>query len=184
VVYFFQMFPSFIENPTNISFSGQDTDETILLLLRAHPITNLKWIIPAIIVFFVPFFIPGFLTLLRVDLSALSSFYILSLIVINYLFVLVIIFEGFLGWYFNVYIVTTKNLVDIDFHSLLFNNIDLTPLRNVEDANSNQGGIFRSLFNFGDVYIRSAGTTALTDFLAVPNPHRVSDFIIDLAHKV
>ena len=108
----------------------------------------------------------------------------MALVIIDYLLILVIIFEGFLNWYFNVYIVTTKNIVDIDFHSLLYNNIDLTPLSNVEDANSSQGGIFKSLFNFGDVFVRSAGAAPLIDFHSVPNPHRVADFIIDEAHKV
>lgn len=177
------MFPAYVLNPKNLKFIGQDEDEEILLLLRAHPITNLKWIIPAILIFFVPFLFPDFLLILNIDLTILPQFYLLALVVINYLAVLVIIFEGFLGWYFNVYIVTTKNIVDIDFHSLLFNNIDLTPVKNVEDANSNQGGLLGAIFNYGNVFVRSAGDEALTDFIDVPNPHRVADFIIDLVHK-
>lgn len=177
------MFPAYVENPTNVSFTGQDTNETILLLLRAHPITNLKWIIPAILVFFVPFLFPDFLTLLNINLSILPQFYLLALVVINYLFVLLIVFEGFLSWYFNVYLITTKNIVDLDFYSLLFNNIDLTPIQNIEDSNSTQGGLLGSIFNFGNVFVRSASDETLVDFIDVPNPHKVADFVIDLAHQ-
>lgn len=178
------MFPAYLEHPTNISFHGQDPDESILLLLRAHPITTLTWIIPAILIFFIPFFFPDFLALLNIDLTILPQFYLLALVVINYLLVLVIVFEGFLSWYFNVYIVTSKNLVDVDFNSLLYNNIDLTPLSNVEDANSTQGGIFGSIFNYGNVFVRSAGIASLVDFISVPKPHQVADFIIDEAQKI
>jgi hypothetical protein len=178
------MFPSYIANPNNIKFHGQDSGETILLLLRAHPITNLTWIVPAVLIFFLPFFFPDFLSLLRVDLTALPFFYLIALVVINYLLVLVIVFEGFLSWYFNAYIITSKNLVDVDFHSLLYNNIDLTPLENVEDANSSQGGLFGSIFNYGHVFVRTAGAAPLIDFHNVPMPHRVADFIIDESHKV
>lgn len=178
------MFPAYVENPTNIKFQGQDADETILLLLRAHPIINLAWIIPAILIFFVPFFFPDFLSLLNLDLTTLPQFYLIALVVINYLAVLVIVFEGFLSWYFNVYIITNKNIVDTDFYSLLFNNISITPIRNIEDANSTEAGLFGSIFNFGNVFVRTASDTTLINFISVPRPHQVSDFIIDLAHQV
>ena len=174
-----------MENPINIFFEGQDQDETILLLLRAHPITNLSWIIPAVLIFFVPFFVPpalnnlGFGTILNLPSTYLSTF-----LVINYLLVLVISFEGFLYWYFNVYIVTSKNLVDVDFHSILFKNIDLAPIKNVEDTSSSMGGILKSIFNYGDVFVQTAGAVKSIDFHSVPNPHKVSDFILDQTHKL
>ena len=148
------MFPAFVLNPINVYFIGQDPNEKILLLLRAHPITNLKWIIPAVLLFFVPFFISGFFKLVKLNFEPFPTEYSMALIIINYLLILVIVFEGFIGWYFNVYMVTTKNIVDIDFHSLLYGNIDLTPIQNVEDANSSQGGILASIFNYGNIYVR------------------------------
>ncbi len=177
------MFPAFVERPLKIRFQGQDDDEDILLLLRAHPIINLAWIIPAILIFFVPFFFPDFLILLNIDLTILPQFYLLALVVINYLAVLVIVFEGFLSWYFNVYIVTNKNIVDTDFYSVLFNNISITPLRNIEDANSTEAGLFGSLFNYGNVFVRTASDTTLINFISVPHPHQVANFVIDLAHQ-
>lgn len=179
------MFSSYIERPENCSFEGQDPDEKILLLLRAHPIVNLQWIIPAILLFFFPFFIsagensfiPGFFTLLP------QAFAIVFLI-INYLLVLIISFEGFLHWYFNVYIVTDKNIIDVDFHSILFKNIDMAPLRNIEDTSSSMGGILSAIFHYGNVFIQTAGATKNIDFINVPKPHQVADFILDHSHKI
>ncbi|MBI2314699.1 PH domain-containing protein [Candidatus Daviesbacteria bacterium] len=178
------MFPAFVENPTDCRFEGQDIDEKILLLLRAHPITNLTWIIPAILLFFVPFFVPGLLPLLSIDFSSLPQAFGLVFLIINYLLVLIIVFEGFLQWYFNVYIVTNKNIVDVDFHSLLFKNIDVAPLRNIEDASSSMGGILNAIFHYGHVFIQTAGNARNIDFHSVPKPHHVADFILDEAHKL
>lgn len=177
------MFPAYVENPINFRFEGQDTTEKILLLLRAHPITNLAWIIGAILLFFLPFFLPSFLAFLGIDISFIPPSYQLALLIINYLLVLVIVFEGFLNWYFNVYIVTDKNIVDVDFHSILFKNIDVGPLRNVEDVSSSMGGILQAIFHYGNVFVQTAGATKNIDFISVPLPHQVADFILDEAHK-
>lgn len=178
------MFPSYIENPQNLTFEGQDSHEKILLLLRAHPITNLPWIFFAIFLFFVPFFVPEIAGLIGFDFSFVPEPFRIAFLIINYLLILVIIFEGFLGWYFNVYIVTDKNIVDIDFHSILYKNIDIAPLRNVEDVSSSAGGILQSIFNYGNVFAQTAGAARNIDFLNIPKPHKVADFILDHTHLI
>lgn len=178
------MFSSYLEKPVNYRFEGQDVDEKILLLLRAHPITNLKWIFPAILIFFVPFLMPKVFQLLAIDLLAVPQVYEIAFLIVNYLLVLIITFEGFLHWYFNVYIVTEKNIIDVDFHSILFKNIDVAPIRNIEDTSSSMGGILSSIFHYGNVFIQTAGATKNIEFLDVPRPHHVADFILDEAHKI
>lgn len=178
------MFSSYVENPTDYRFEGQNPDEKILLLLRAHPITNLSWIIPAILLFFAPFFIPSLFQLVSLDLSMIPGSFEIVFLIINYLLVLIITFEGFLYWYFNVYIVTDKNIVDVDFHSILFKNIDVAPLRNIEDTSSSMGGIFNAIFHYGHVFIQTAGTAKTIDLANVQRPHQVADFILDEAHKI
>ena len=128
-------------NPKNCKYEGQDADEKIILLLRAHPITNFGWILLALILFFLPFTLPDLLKFFQIDPSFVPASFVTVFTIINYLLVLVIVFEGFLGWYFNVNIVTNRRIVDIDFHSLLYKNIDLAPLVNVEETSSNMAGI-------------------------------------------
>lgn len=178
------MFSAYLENPTNFRFENQDPHEKILLLLRAHPVTNLRWIIPSVLLFIAPFFAPVVLSSLNFTLAGFPTSFIIVFLIINYLLVLIITFEGFLYWYFNVYIVTDKNIIDIDFHSLLFKTIDAAPLRNVEDTSSSMGGIMSSIFHYGNVVIQTAGATKNIDFHAVPRPHQVADFILDETHKI
>ncbi|OGE37853.1 hypothetical protein A3B45_02775 [Candidatus Daviesbacteria bacterium RIFCSPLOWO2_01_FULL_39_12] len=178
------MFPSFVENPQNCSFEGQDADEKILLLLRAHPITNLSWIISAFLLVLLPFLIPSSLFFLKVDTSFLPPLYGLVLAVINYLLVAVIVFEGFLYWYFNVFLVTDKNIIDVDFNSILFKNIDMAPLKNIEDVSSSISGLMQSIFHYGNVFIQTAGAARNFEFNNVSQPDRVADFILDQSHKI
>lgn len=177
------MFSSYIKHPTKTSYEGQDQDEAIILLLRAHPITNLSWIFTAVLIFFLPFILPDLLLLLGFDLAFLPSDLATAFLIINYLLVLVIVFEGFLHWYFNVTLVTSKKVVDIDFDSLLSKKVDLAPLANIEEANSRISGLIATIFHFGDVHIQTAGAKVSIDILKVPYPSQVADLILDLSGK-
>ncbi len=178
------MFPSYLEQPQNCQFEGQDPDEKIILLLRPHFITNLSWIFSAVILAFLPLFLPKIASLLGQALPALPVNFTAAFLILNYLLVGVIVFEGFLGWYFNVNIVTNKRVIDIDFHSLLLKNVDLAPLQSIQEASGSVGGLMGVIFNFGDVFIQTAGSKVSMDFDKVPNPTRVADIILDLSHNL
>lgn len=177
------MFPSFVEHPHNMRFEGQDPDENIILLLRAHPVTTLYWIIPAVILFLVPFYLPNVLPFLGINLSFVPQTYILASLLINYLLVLVIIFEGFLSWYFNVNILTDKKLIDIDFYSILLKHIDHALLRDVQEASARVGGLLQMIFNYGDIIVQTAASQEGIDYKNIPKPDRVADMIMDEALK-
>ena len=178
------MLSSYIEHPRNSSYEGQDSDEDIILLLRAHPVTNISWIIPALLLFFMPFLLPFVISSLSLNLfSDLPQSYLGAFLIINYLLVLIISFEGFLSWYFNVDIVTDRRIIDIDFHSILYKNIDVTLLSNVQEASSSTGGVLGIIFNFGDVIVQTAGAKVAIDMHKVPKHDLVADVILDLVHK-
>lgn len=177
------MFPAYVERPTNCRFEGQDPDEKILLLLRAHPITNISWIVTAIFVFFVPFLVPLLAPFLGFDLSVFPQSFFLVFSVINYLLVLVIVFEGFLGWFYNATIVTNEKIIDIDFSYLLFKAVDLAPLSKIEEADSVTGGIIGTIFNFGTVTVQTAGATIAIEMTNIPKPAQVADMVLDLIGK-
>lgn len=176
------MFPSYVEHPQNCRFEGQDPDEKILLLLRAHPITNIPWIIGAIFVFVVPFAVPILLPFTGFSLIGLPESFLLILLIINYLLVLIIVFEGFLNWYFNVTLITNEKVIDIDFE-LLYKAVDLAPLQKIEETDSVTAGIIGTIFNFGDVFVQTAGAKVAIEMKNIPKPAVVADIILDLAGK-
>ncbi len=177
------MFSSYIERPQKCSFEGQDPGENILLLLRAHPITNFSWIIFSIFVFFVPFLVPKLLPFTGLNFSFIPANFILILLIINYLLFLTIIFEGFLYWYFNVTIVTNQKIVGINFDHLLYKGVDLAPLSKIEETDSLTAGIIGTIFNFGNVKVQTAGASIAIEMKNVPKAALVADMVLDLVGK-
>lgn len=177
------MFPAYVERPKKCRFEGQDPDEKVLLLLRAHPITNLSWMLLAVLVFFIPFIAPMIVKYIGFGLVPLPESYIIVFVVINYLLVLIIVFEGFLGWYFNATIITDEKVIDMDFSQILFKAVDLAPLNKIEETDSVTGGILGTFFNYGNVKVQTAGATVAIEMHNIPRPSLVADLILDLINK-
>jgi len=91
---------------------------------------------------------------------------------------------GFLDWYFNIYLVTNERVIDFDFNAFAYHKISETGLENIVDATQETIGFFPMIFNYGDVYIQTAGERREFDFLAVTNPSWVRDKIMDLRDLV
>jgi membrane protein YdbS with pleckstrin-like domain len=97
-----------------------------------------------------------------------------------YLLIAAFVFTRFLGWFFNVGIVTDKRIVDIDFFGLLYKEITSADLNKIQDVSQQQVGAIRALFDFGDIFVQTASETAKIEFEAVPHPARVIDLIDNL----
>jgi len=95
--------------------------------------------------------------------------------------VLIIAFEGFLYWYFNVTLITAQKIIDIDFEPVLYKGVDLAPLSKIEETDSKTAGIFGTFFNFGNVAVQTAGATVAIEMRNVPRPAHVADIILDQA---
>lgn len=155
---------SFVARPKNLSFESQLDQEEIILLLRRHWITNLPWMGATFLLLLFPFFLfPFFLSFLPLRFQLVG-------VMMWYLFVLAFVLEKFLGWYFNVYIITDERVVDIDFVSLVYKRISDAEISMIQDVTYQVGGIVRTMFNFGDVFIQTAAEKPQFEFNDVPNP--------------
>ncbi len=175
------LFPSYFDKPVGFTFAEQEDDEVIELLLRRHWITNVPWILISILLFFTPFIVISIDQSLALNIiEQVPTKVVLGGLILWYVFTLAYILEQFLGWYFNIYIVTNQHLIDVDFHSLLSKEILEAGIENVESALSRIKGIFASLFNYGDVIVQTAAESQQITFDAVPFPDKVADRINDL----
>ncbi|KKU31185.1 MAG: hypothetical protein UX44_C0007G0009 [candidate division WWE3 bacterium GW2011_GWA1_46_21] len=175
------MLNSFWRYPKNTWFDGEDHGEEILLVLRRHLITNLDWIFVAILLILTPFFANAILVFLNADTHAVfAPPFVFIFMLFWFLFTFGFVFENFINWFFNVYIVTNKRIVDMDFHGILFRNISEATLANVEDVTHTVSGTLQVVFNYGDVIVQTAGEQREFDFESVPSPARVQDIISDL----
>lgn len=174
------------EKPTNnplsaymvkpkVHFENQERKEKIILLLRRHWTTNFSWVLTALFLIVIPVFwvfIPFF--------SFFPLRFQIMIAVMWYLMIMAFAFEHFLSWYYNVYIITDERIVDVDFHSLLYKEVSETKIDNIQDFTFVMSGLWRSMLNFGTVYIQTAGEKQEFDFGDVPHPDRVARVLNEL----
>jgi len=166
---------AFIPRPTNLRFETQEKKEKIVLLLRRHMITNLPWLVIALVMIISPTIIVRL-----VSLDFIPAGFRLIITLAWYLLTFAFAFERFLSWFFNVNVITDERIIDINFPSILYKDISETKIDRIQDVSAKTGGFIRSLFNFGDVAIQTAGTIPEIYFEAIPNPGRVSQVLNDL----
>lgn len=161
--------------PDNIKFVSQDPEEKIILFLRKHPITNVGWILVAILIALAPLVLSNFPLL-----TFLPERFQFVAILIWYLVVLAFVYEKFLSWFFNVFIITDERVIDVDFLNLIYREMTAANIDKIQDVTVQIGGVIRSLFNYGNVLIQTAAEVPLIEFNAVPRPDKVSRVLRDL----
>jgi len=172
-------FSSFSLYPDNVSFETKDKEEKIILMLRQHPIVNLKWILTTLFLLTGPTFLGIFGIF-----AYLPTGFPLVLSMSWYLVTSAYAIEGFLNWYFNVYFITTARIVDVDFFNLINKRVSNAEIEMIQDVSYATGGVLRTMLNYGDIFIQTAAEVSEFDFLAVPNPEKVAKILDDLRMKV
>ncbi len=152
-----------------------------MLLIRRDLITNLSWIFLTVLLIFTPFIANTLFFALDVDnLSQIPTGLLVVLFLFWHLFTFGYFFVNYLNWFFNVHLITSKRVVDMDFAGVLYRNISDAPLRNVEDVTHTISGTLEVIFNYGTVYIQTAGEQKELEFTGVPDPAKIQDFLSDL----
>lgn len=152
----------------------QQENEEIVFLVRAHPITQIFWIINGFLILIVVF----------ITLNVFSPYLNAKQILFVYLFTLIFIFSywwvSFLTWFFNVGLFTNQRVIDIDFHYLTYKEVTSARLDKIEDVTVKSGGFFPSIFNYGNVFVQTAGTEVNIEFINIPQPEKVKEIINQL----
>lgn len=176
---------SFCKDPKGISFQTQKHDEIIVLFLRAHFITTLNWIAITLILIAVPMVIAILSSIfdIRFFSTQLVRHFTAIYVLFYYLIVFAYIFINFLHWFYNVFIVTSERVVDIDYSDIVIHNIAVTKLSHVQDVNYTQSGFIPTFFNYGNLFVQTAGTEINFEAPNVPKPREATHIIGDLIGK-
>lgn len=158
------VFYSYCLNP-QIKFETYEDGEKLFLLLRSHPFTQIGWLLNAVFLFILLFvlnvFIQNFFNMAQVLIAN----------IFGTVFILSYVWFNVINWYFNVGIVTNKKVVDIDFSSVLYKEVTVAGLDNIQDITIKTGGYIESLFDYGTISIQTAATQeANIEFSNVPHP--------------
>jgi len=168
----------FALSPAGVSFENQEKGEKIILLLRAHLVTLIPALLITILLLVVPFLVGVLNNLLRINLPfSPGQFFLIN--IFWYLVIFSFVFYRFVFWYFNIYLVTNERIIDFDFLGILSKKISYTNLVQIEDVTPKTVGFAGTFFNFGDVFIQTAGERPEFDFENVARPDIVAEKIFE-----
>ena len=172
------LFSAFSLYPDDIDFETREDGEKIILMLRRHPIVNIKWIFVSLLLLTGP----TILSILGI-FSLLPMGFSLVITLAWYLLTSAYALEGFLSWYFNVYFVTTMRIVDINFHNLVNKKVSDAEVTKIQDVSYTSSGFLGVMFNFGNVFIQTAADVQEFKFASVPSPEKVAKILDDFMVK-
>lgn len=152
-------------------FGDADPDEHTILLLRAHPFTQVSWIFNACAILVLTFILDIFWGQV---LSIRTYFWLNALIVIG---VATYAWYNFLLWYFTVGLVTNKRIIDVNYYGVVKRQVIQAPIEKIADVTARSSGYFRQVFDYGDVNVQTEGFIQNIIFDNVPSPDRATIII-------
>lgn len=159
--------------------------EKIEHVLRRHPLVFVPYIILFVVLLFVPvlvFFLINSLypTLFLQDIAfalgtLLASIYYLSI----YLF----FYVQFIDYYLDIWVVTNDRIIDTEQKGLFSRSTTELDLFRIQDVTANTEGVFKTLFHFGDVIIKTASSNTNIVFKDVLHPNEIREQLVRLSHE-
>lgn len=159
--------------------------EKIEYLLHRHAIT----FIPKTILFIILMAIPVALYFLLDNLypELLNSEKIFPIAVlaasVYYLSIYLFAYAQFVEFYLDMWIVTNDRIIDIRQKALFARTVSEMDLYRIQDTTASVKGIFATLFNYGNLQVRTAAAGGSADviFYNIPNPNELRESLIQLA---
>jgi uncharacterized membrane protein YdbT with pleckstrin-like domain len=157
-------------------------DEKLVFLLRRHAITILVLVIVTLILLVAPFGMNWYLQTYRTDILENPNI-LTPLVVVGsifFLFAWLFLFQYFMDYYLDTWIVTTKRIIGIEQSGLFHHTISESRLYRIQDVTASTNGLWATIFNYGNVEIQTAGEKGRFLFEQVSHPTHVSKTILEL----
>ncbi|HCB56309.1 MAG: hypothetical protein UU08_C0026G0003 [Candidatus Uhrbacteria bacterium GW2011_GWE2_40_58] len=164
---------------------NQRTNERMVLFIRRHWIAPFQIFGIFIILLLLPvaigyLFYDNFVIWMQQDVFGP----LISLIVIMYfLCVWLFSFIEFTDYYLDTWIVTTERIINIEQKGLFNRTASELQLEAVQDVTSDVEGVFRTIFDYGDVIIQTAGELKHFHFKEIPHPEDIKERIIHIVDQ-
>lgn len=163
-------------------FQGQREGEEILSVIHRHWFNIL---VHFLIILLFSFLLIASLLFLPVFFPKIVSAENMRFFVFieNTFFIFVWLF-GFLTWidyYFDVWIIGSERIVNIEQKGLFVRQISELNFSRIQDVSVTVEGVIPTVLNFGDVRIQTAGEEEHFVFRQVPDPYRIKDIIMKLS---
>lgn len=134
-------------------FKEQFDEEDVLLVFRKHPIVMRKGLIVASFGMLVGPLITLILTEVKAKDPPSMTFFFISLLA-SLALACVLIFPSWVRWYFSVYIMTNRRLIQQTRSLLEVNGVDLS-LEQIQMISYQVSGLQETLLNFGTIVVQT-----------------------------
>ena len=159
--------------------------ERLVYFLRRHPITLAGVIGGYIAVILLPILGSWALATNRPDILADPALF--PLIVLGgslfFLFAWLFLFQAFLDYYLDVWIVTDRRILNITQSGLFHRQVSELRLYRIQDATASLNGFLHTFLDFGQIEIQTAGEHTRFVFEDIPAPQDVAKTILQLAEQ-
>ncbi len=160
---------------------NQRKDEKVILFLRRHWITNTRLVLVSLFFIGAPL-IAGF----TVYANEIEEWYqhpllgplVSTVAIIYFLAVWLFAFMEFTDFYLDTWIVTNERVINIEQKGLFSRIASELPLDAVQDVTSDVQGVVRTMLDYGDVVIQTAGQMKQFHFKEIPAPEKIKEQII------
>lgn len=158
-------------------------EEKLVFFLRRHPITLVSVIFGYLLLVASPFLVFGYFNAFQPELLGNTSF--LALLMFGgsafFLFAWLFLFQLFLDYYLDSWIVTNRRILNIEQNGLFGRTVSELRLYRIQDVTAIVNGFVKTMFNFGEVEIQTAGEHERFMFEEIPKPNEVAKTILELS---
>ncbi len=161
----------------------QKSYEKVIHRIRRHPLTFIPIVLLFLLLLLVPVILYMVIASIFPELLAgprsypllvlLSSVYFLSM----YLF----FYVRFIDYYLDLWIITNDRIVDIEQHNLFSRSVTELDLFRIQDVTADMHGFFATIFNYGDVLVKTASSNTHIVFYNVAAPNHIREQLIQLS---
>ncbi len=158
-------------------------DEKVIHVLRRHPITLFTWFLGVVFILVGPFLVWWLMNLTQPQLlenEAITALMIMGGSVF-FLFAWLFLFQSFMDYYLDIWIVTTKRVLSIEQTGLFARTVSELRLYRIQDVTSTVNGFAHTVLDYGDMEIQTAGEKTRFIFEQIPHPTRISKSVLEYA---
>ncbi|MBP9869602.1 PH domain-containing protein [Patescibacteria group bacterium] len=164
---------------------GADLHESKALVYRAHWFTLIPYFCMIVFVFLLP---PAtYLAFQTLQPNLLADPQAMTLFVLGvsifFLYGLLFLFQLFLDYWLDVFILTDKRILDIEQKGLFNRTVSELRLYRTQDVTTEVKGFWHTMIDFGDIFIQTAGEKQRFVFQNIPHPNQVAKLILELAEE-
>lgn len=167
--------------PIKFDFPDKEDNEKVYLAVRRHYFVLVKQSIIFLFFFIFPAITGGILYYFEISLTEYFFYPIMILILsLYYLFVTLFAMIKWIEYYYDVWIVTDRRLIDIEQKSLFNHITSELRLDKIQDVTFEIKGFLASLFHYGNIYVQTAGSVQRFSLEQVPKSQQIKGLIIEL----